>query len=88
MPRPALRYPRLIEATARCPPEDVGGPWGYRDILDAIADPNNQEHAERLQWIGGRFDPAIVDTDKLTRAVAALAKRWSRKPTAKHNRTT
>ena len=25
---PGLAYPRLTEARGRCPPEDVGGPWG------------------------------------------------------------
>jgi pRiA4b ORF-3-like protein len=33
---PDLIYPRLIEATGRCPPEDIGGPWGYPEFLDAI----------------------------------------------------
>src|SRR5579872_3705458 len=28
-PEPGKLYPRLIEASGRCPPEDVGGPWGY-----------------------------------------------------------
>ena len=28
---PGLAYPRLTEARGRCPPEDVGGPWGYAD---------------------------------------------------------
>jgi Plasmid pRiA4b ORF-3-like protein len=27
-PDPGVVYPRLIEATGRCPPEDIGGPWG------------------------------------------------------------
>src|SRR3546814_3109877 len=36
---PGVIYPRLIEATGRCPPEDIGGPWGYGDFLEAIADP-------------------------------------------------
>jgi hypothetical protein len=27
-PEPNVVYPRLIEAAGRCPPEDVGGPWG------------------------------------------------------------
>src|SRR5207253_5176453 len=26
---PNTAYPRLIAARSRCPPEDVGGPWGY-----------------------------------------------------------
>jgi len=27
-PEPDVVYPRLVEAAGRCPPEDVGGPWG------------------------------------------------------------
>lgn len=80
---PGITYPRLTEATGRCPPEDVGGPWGYREFLDALADPNHEEHDERLQWIGRNFDPADTDTDALAQAVQALAKKWSRKPAAR-----
>ena len=79
-PVPGIAYPRLTEATGRCPPEDVGGPWGYREFLDAIADPSHEEHDERLQWIGSNFDPADTDADALARAVHTLAKRWARKP--------
>ena len=66
---PGIVYPRLLEAAGRCPPEDVGGPWGYREFLDAIADPNHQEHAERLQWIGGPFDPTNTNVELLAQAV-------------------
>lgn len=27
-PEPDVLYPRLIEVSGRCPPEDCGGPWG------------------------------------------------------------
>ena len=54
---PGMAYPCLIEVAGRCPPEDVGGPWGYRDFLEAITDPNHQEHAETLECIGHDFDP-------------------------------
>jgi hypothetical protein len=76
---PGMAYPRLIEAAGRCPPEDVGGPCGYRNFLDAIADPNHQEHAERLEWIGGDFDPNNTDVEALAQAVHGLAKKWSRR---------
>jgi hypothetical protein len=79
---PRTTYPCLVEATGRCPPEDVGGPWGYREFLDAIADPDHDEHAERLEWIGGSFDPATVDVQGLAKAVETLAKKWTRKPSA------
>ena len=31
-PEPGILYPRLIEAKGRCPPEDIGGPWGYARV--------------------------------------------------------
>ena len=38
-------------------------PGEYRHFLDAIAHPNHQDHAEKLEWIGGEFNPAITDAD-------------------------
>ena len=79
-PEPGAAYPRLIEAAGRCPPEDVGGPWGYAELLAAIDDPKHERHAEFNEWISDDFDPVVVDIEWLTEEVAALAKRWSRKP--------
>jgi hypothetical protein len=76
-------YPRLIEISGRCPPEDCGGPWGYAELLDAIKDPKHERHAELTEWIGEGFNPEAEDAESLTKEVAALAKSWSRKPTKK-----
>jgi len=80
---PGLTYPLLIDATGRCPPEDVGGPWGYAEFLQAIADPKHENHAEMSEWAGEPFDPAKIDIDEHAKAVADLAKAWSRKPAVK-----
>jgi Plasmid pRiA4b ORF-3-like protein len=80
---PGIAYPRLVQAVGRCPPEDVGGPWGYRDLLDALADPNHAEHAEKLEWIGGYFDPAKADPVTLAQAVNNLARKWTRRPSTR-----
>jgi hypothetical protein len=87
-PVPGIAYPRLIEAVGRCPPEDVGGPWGYSEFLEAITDPDHEEHAERVEWAGGHFDPTDPDADALAQAVDKLARKWTRKPstTRKLNR--
>lgn len=85
---PGTAYPVLIDATGRCPPEDVGGSWGYAEFLAAIADPAHENHAEMTEWAGEPFDPKIVDVEALADAVAALAKAWARKPPTKHKRTT
>lgn len=85
--RPSTLYPRLIEAKGRCPPEDVGGPWGYVEFLEAIADPKHERHRELKQWFADDFSPYVVDVDWLAEDVAALAQRWSRQPTIKRRRT-
>jgi hypothetical protein len=84
---PGAAYPSLIEATGRCPPEDCGGPWGYQAFLAAIADPNHEQHAKSVRWIGGPFDPNGIDIDSIAHALDTLARKWSRKPTAKRKST-
>jgi hypothetical protein len=79
---PGLPYPILLDATGRCPPEDVGGPWGYNDLLEALADPSHERHDELTEWTGGSFDPLACNVDDLARAVDTLARKWSRKPKA------
>jgi hypothetical protein len=85
-PEPAVLYPRLIEVRGRCPPEDVGGPWGYAEFLEAINDPDHERHAELTEWFADDFDPTVVNADQLAEEVAALAKKWSRKLTGKRAR--
>ena len=86
-PEPNVAYPRLIEASGRCPPEDVGGPPGYAEMLEALADPGHERHAEMHDWLGEDFDPNDFDAEPLSANVAALAKRWSRKPATKKPRS-
>ena len=64
-PAPGLAYPRLIEAQGRCPPEDVGGPRGYAEFLEAIIDPGHERHAELTEWYGATFDPQSIERNAL-----------------------
>lgn len=77
---PQTKYPILLEATGRCPPEDVGGPWGYEECLEAIADPDHERYEELIDWWPDNFDPDKVPVNDLKAAVASLAKRWNRTP--------
>ena len=43
-PEDDVPYPRLIEASGRCPPDDVGGPRGYGEMLEALEDPGHERH--------------------------------------------
>ena len=56
-----VHYPTCLTGKRACPPEDVGGVWGYEYFLEAITDPNHKEHDEYIGWIGGSFDPEEFD---------------------------
>ena len=66
---PETHYPILIAAKGACPPEDCGGTWGYADLKEILADPNHDEHQERLDWLGlnnaTEFDPAAVPNEDI-----------------------
>jgi hypothetical protein len=71
-PEPGQPYPACIKGKRACPPEDVGGVWGYVYFLEAIQDPDHPEHEHYLEWIGGEFDPEEFDLDAINEALRIL----------------
>lgn len=69
-------YPKLIDVTGKCPPEDVGGLPGYEHFLSAMADKRHPEHRHLTKWYGGPFNPNAPETDELMLEVIKLAKKW------------
>jgi len=45
-PEPGQKLPLCLKGSRACPPEDVGGPWGYVEYLAAMADPSHDRHQE------------------------------------------
>ena len=62
-PEPGQEYPICLKGKRACPPEDVGGVWGYEDFVEAIQNPDHPEHDEYLEWVGDEFDPEKFDLD-------------------------
>ncbi len=58
--QPATRYPRCVAGKRNCPPEDVGGAYGYELFLEAIGDPDHEEHGEYTEW-ARNFDAEAFD---------------------------
>ena len=54
----------------------MGGTWGYRGFLEALADLNHEEHEEYLRWVGGRFDPEAFDPLKATKQMKRGLPDW------------
>jgi hypothetical protein len=67
---PGAKYPRCIDGARACPPEDCGGIWGYADLLEVLSDPEHEEYEERLEWLGGEFDPEAFDLEEVNARLA------------------
>ena len=76
-PEPGARYPICTGGERACPREDCGGTPGYQRLLEALADPTHEEHAELRQWAGRRYDPEKFDLAVANRALRKLRKRPS-----------
>ncbi len=69
-PPPAgVSYPLCVAGKRACPPEDCGGVWGYGDLLEALADPSHEDHADLTEWAPSGFDPEHFDVDETTEAM-------------------
>jgi hypothetical protein len=71
-PEPGMSYPRCVAGKRACPPEDVGGIGGYKEFLQAIRDPEHEEHEAMLEWAGGAFDPEAFDCQAVNQKLAYL----------------
>jgi hypothetical protein len=58
---PKTKYPVVLDGARACPPEDVGGPGGYEELLRVLNDPNDEEHEHMASWAPEGFEPAAFD---------------------------
>jgi hypothetical protein len=72
------KYPICLAGERACPPEDVGGVWGYKGFLEAIRDPDHPEHEDYLEWIGGEFDPEAFDLEGVNATLRRIG-HWKHK---------
>jgi hypothetical protein len=50
---PKLARGRCIAGARACPPEDCGGSSGYENLLEALANPDHEEHESSMTWSNG-----------------------------------
>jgi hypothetical protein len=71
---PKDQLPQCLKGKGACPPEDVGGVWGYQEFLTAIKDRNHPEHRSYTEWIGGHFDSALFDLEEVNQLLRESGK--------------
>ena len=58
-------YPKCIDGENACPPEDCGGVWGYKILLESLNNPKHQEYSLNKEWfsLDKEFDPEKFDAN-------------------------
>jgi len=55
-----------------CPPEDVGGVWGYAELQEALKNPKHEEYEHYREWVGPDFDPSAFDLKKVNASLKRI----------------
>ena len=71
--KPRTKLPRCVSGENKGPPDDVGGPPGYENFVEAMANLRHEEHARYRTWIGGSWNPRGFDASKVK---FSSAKKW------------
>lgn len=64
-PKSDVTYPCCTAGKNACPPEDVGGIWGYNEFVEAIGNPEHPEYEQYMEW-HGPFDATEFDKAETT----------------------
>lgn len=72
-----LPHPICIKGKRACPPEDVGGVWGYQDVIDMMQDDTRKQEREEFlewydEWYGDDFDPEYFDIEEVKGRLATI----------------
>jgi len=55
------KYPKCIDGSGACPPEDCGGVHGYYEMLKIVRNKSHEEHKSMMEWLGGKYDPKLFN---------------------------
>ena len=67
-----VKYPRVTAGARACPPDDCGGFPGYEYLLSILSHPEHEKYRERMEWLGGPFDPEAFDIDSANKELRQL----------------
>lgn len=63
--QPGRSYPVCLSGRRACPPEDVGGIWGYAEFLRARKNRHHPDYYHYKEWIGSKFDPEAFSVESV-----------------------
>jgi len=65
-------YAVLLTGKRACPPEDVGGIYGYASMLEISGDPEDEEFESTMEWLGDDFSSEAFGKEEIAEINATL----------------
>ena len=69
---PAVPPIQVLDGARAAPPEGSGGPRGYEDLLAALDNPSDLDHADLSLAYGDILDPEAFDRGLINRRLEAF----------------
>jgi hypothetical protein len=60
-PQMGIKYGVCLDGAGACPPENCGGVWGYKNLVEVLADRTHEEHKDLREWTGEPIAPMAFD---------------------------
>lgn len=73
--------PSFVSGQNACPPEDCGGVYRHREIIDILADPFHEEFESMVDWLDPKFNPYTfnrITIEKELNILGAKIKRYEK----------
>lgn len=68
-PDERIEFPVCLEGRRSGPPDDCGGPSGYKHLLKVWRNRNHPEHRDLKEWLGSDWKPEVFRPDELNSAL-------------------
>ena len=67
--------PFFVAGQNACPPEDCGGTFRYRELLEILTYPAHEEYESIVEWIGPKFNPITFNRLAIEKGLGSLGSR-------------
>jgi hypothetical protein len=64
--------PAFISGQNTCPPEDCGGVYRYREIIEILGYPSHEEYESIKVWLDPKFNPVKMNSHSITKELGNL----------------
>lgn len=64
--------PQIIGGENACPPENCGGTYGFKELIEILMNPEHPEYKSIKKWVGSTFYPMVCDLKTIQQKLGKL----------------